>query len=228
MGNITENLKTINNNIAAAAIKSGRTREDIKLIGVTKTIEPERINQLVTAGVNTLGESRVQEFLPKYEALMPVPAPEWHFIGHLQRNKVKFVIDKVAMIHSVDNIALAADINKRAKNAGLIMDILIEINIAGESSKHGIKPTEVLLFSNLLSDFSNIRTKGLMCIAPYVKNPEENRVYFTKMCEILLDINVKLGHNHALTELSMGMSADYVVAIEEGATIVRIGSALFD
>jgi len=226
MGDIIENLKAINKSISVAAIKSGRLPEDIKLIGVTKTVGPERINQLVLAGVNCIGESRVQEFLPKYSALLQPPTPTWHFIGHLQRNKVKFIVDKVEMIHSVDSLALAHEINVRACKAGIIMDILVEINIAGEESKYGVNPADAISFAKEISKFDNIRTKGLMCIAPYVENPEDNRPNFIKMRKLLLDISDTHMHNHYPTELSMGMSGDYSVAIEEGATMVRIGTAL--
>jgi len=233
MGNIEKNLAVINNIISAAAIKSGRRFKDIKLIGVTKTVEPERIRQLILTGetygadVICLGESRVQEFLPKYEALQEPLIPIWHFIGHLQRNKVKFIIGKVSMIHSVDSLALAQEIDKHANQAGCIMDILVEINIAGEDSKHGIRPEETLSFVENLMKFSNIQVRGLMCIAPFVENPENNRHFFKKMRNLLLDIKAQHPHNHSLTELSMGMSGDYAVAIEEGATMVRIGTALF-
>jgi len=223
--NISKNLQEINTAISAAAIKSGRTLEDIQLIGVTKTIAPEDMQQLLLAGVKNFGESRVQEFLPKYEALQQ-PKPTWHFIGHLQRNKVKFIIDKVAMVHSVDSLALAQEIDKRAGSAGIVMDILIEINIASEESKHGLSPDQALPFVKELTGLSNIRVKGLMCIAPFVSNAEDNRPNFRKMRDLLLDISVSNMHNHNLTELSMGMSGDYAVAIEEGATIVRIGTAL--
>ena len=234
MGSIEENLVVIYDAISAAAKKSGRNPEDIKLIGVTKTVGPERIRQLVLAGAEyirrnetfCLGESRVQEFLPKYMALQQSPIPTWHFIGHLQRNKVKFIIDKVAMIHSVDNLPLALEIDKRAGQAGLKMDILVEINIANEDSKHGIALTQAQAFVKQLTDFSNIQLRGLMCIAPFVENPEENRTHFKKMRNLLIDINACRPHNHILTELSMGMSGDFTVAIEEGATMVRIGTAL--
>ena len=222
-GNIAHNLEQINEAIFAATAKSGRNPSDVQLIGVTKTIGPERIKQLISAGVTHLGENRVQDFLPKYEALEAL-APTWHFIGHLQRNKVKFIIDKVAMIHSVDSLALATEINKRAGQIGRTMDILVEINIAGEDSKHGIKPEEALPLINKLAELEYIRVKGLMSMAPFVENPEENRHYFEKMRNLLLDINKRGPHN--LTELSMGMSGDYAVAIEEGATMVRIGTAL--
>ena len=226
MGSIEKNLADVNAAITNAAIKSGRTRDDIQLVAVTKTIEPERIRQLVQAGAGTLGESRVQEFLPKHAALRESPLPTWHFIGNLQRNKVKFIIDKVKMIHSIDSIALAQEVDKRAMQANLTMDVLVEINIAGEDSKHGIEPSQAAAFVKELEAFERLRVKGLMCIAPFVENPEENRPHFRKMCSLLLDINATRPHNRHLTELSMGMSGDYETAIEEGATMVRIGSAL--
>jgi len=222
MGDIKQNLAYITRAMAAAAIKSGRKPEDIQLVGVTKSIDTERMSQLAMAGVTCFGENRVQDFLPKYEALNP--GPKWHFIGSLQRNKVKYIIDKVEMIHSLDNLALAKEIDKRARDAGLVMDVLIEVNIASEDSKHGIKPEDAVSFADKLDEYKNIRPKGLMCIAPFVENPEDNRVCFEKMRNLFIDINTR-GH-HNLTELSMGMSGDYVVAIEEGATMVRIGTAL--
>ena len=226
MIDIVNNLATINHSISAAAKKSGRSPGDIQLIGVTKTVGPERIGQLLSAGVNNLGENRVQEFLPKYESLQQSLMPNWHFIGHLQRNKVKFIIDKVVMIHSVDSISLAREIDSRAGKADLIMDILVEVNIAGEDSKHGIAPHQAVPFMVELAKLSHIRVKGLMCIAPFVEKSEENRSNFEKMRNLLIDINAHSLHNHSLTELSMGMSGDYEVAIEEGATMVRIGTAL--
>jgi len=225
MSKILSNLTVIKAVISEAAKKSGRLAEDIKLIGVTKTIEPQRIRELLAASVYYLGESRVQEFLPKYEELQQ-PQPTWHFIGHLQRNKVKFVVGKVAMIHSVDNMPLAQEIDKRAKGAGIVMDCLVEINIAGEDSKHGLDPNLALSFVKELEELKNICVKGLMCIAPFVDNAEDNRIYFKKMHSLLIDINAHRTHNNSLTELSMGMSGDYAIAIEEGATMVRIGTAL--
>jgi len=220
---ITKNLAHISGNMSDAAIKSGRKPEDIVLIGVTKSVSPECISQLITAGVSNLGENRVQDFLPKYEAIGR-PRPNWHFIGHLQRNKVKFIIDKVVMIHSLDNLSLAIEIDKRAAAIGRTMDVLVEVNIADEDTKHGIKPEDTISFADKLGEYGNIRLKGLMCIAPFVENPEDNRVYFEKMRNLFLDI--KSHDHHNLTELSMGMSGDYAVAIEEGATMVRIGTAL--
>ena len=226
MGSIEKNLAEINAAISVAAIRSGRTRDDIQLVAVTKTMDLELIHRLVMAGASTLGESRVQEFLPKYMDYNAPLLPTWHFIGNLQRNKVKFIIDKVKMVHSIDSISLAQEVDKRAMQANLVMDVLVEINIAGEDSKHGLEPSQAADFVKELEAFENLRVKGLMCIAPFVENPEENRPYFRKMRSLQLDINAGRPHNKHLTELSMGMSGDYEVAIEEGATMVRIGSAL--
>ena len=223
MANILQNIADISEKISAAAVKSKRDPADIQLVGVTKSLDPDTIRQLISAGVTHLGENRVQEFLPKYEALLEI-SPTWHFIGHLQRNKVKYIIDKVIMIHSLDNMALAEEINKRAKEANRVMDVLIEVNIANEDTKHGVKSLEAIDLADKLVALENIRLKGLMCIAPFVENPEENRVHFEKMRNLFLDINTR--HLHNLTELSMGMSGDYTIAIEEGATMVRIGTAL--
>ena len=221
---IKQNLLHINNEIAKAADISGRKLSDIKLVGVTKSVGVDVIHELIQAGVTDFGENRVQDFLPKYDALKNVSPPTWHFIGHLQRNKVKFIIDKVAMIHSVDNMGLAVEIDKRAGQHGRVMNVFAEVNIAEESSKHGLSPKDVIPFTDELLSLTNIQLKGLMCIAPFVENPEDNRVHFKHMRNLLLDINKRGSHN--LVELSMGMSGDFIVAIEEGATIVRVGTAL--
>ena len=217
-------LAHVNETIATAAIKSGRSPEAICLVGVTKSMDSETIKRLVATGVSNLGENRVQDFLPKHEALGGANSLTWHFIGHLQRNKVKFIIDKVDMIHSLDSLNLAIEVERRAKQANKIMDVLIEVNIASEESKQGVTPLEAVILAEELTQFSNICVKGLMCVAPFVKNPEENRKHFYNMRKLLIDINCRYPHN--LGELSMGMSGDYAVAIEEGATMVRIGTAL--
>jgi len=225
---IAENVNKIHKEIAETAQQCGRTPDGITLLGVTKTIETERIKQLLNAGVTTLGENRVQEFLPKYEALSILPnPPEWHFIGHLQKNKVKYIIDKVTLIHSVDSIGLAQEINKQAKKIGIVMNILVEVNIAEEFSKFGIAPQQILKFVNHLKDLHNVQLKGLMCVPPFVENAQENRLNFRKMRNLQVDIQGKSLYSTELDILSMGMSGDYLVAIEEGATIVRLGTALF-
>ena len=219
-----ENLLEIQENIKDAAKKSGRFAEDITLIGVSKTVPVEIITEAYQLGVKHFGENKVQEFLPKYEVF---PEPAWHMIGHLQTNKVKFIIDKVKLIHSVDSFKLAHEIDKRAKQKNIKMDILVEINIAGEDTKQGIPPQNTDSFIEQMYQFPNISVKGLMCIAPYVEKSEENRVYFEKMYRLFVDIKAKRAYSTNMRILSMGMSGDYKVAIEEGATMVRIGTSLF-
>jgi hypothetical protein len=226
---IKENLQKIRENIASAAKKSGQKPEDITIVGVTKTVEPARIRHFLAAGGKILGENKAQEFLSKYDN--PVLAgAEWHFIGHLQSNKVKGVIDKVTLIQSVDSETLAAEIDKRARQADLVMDILLEVNIAGEDKKYGFSPANLeRSFENLLN-LPNIRMKGLMCIPPFVEKADKTKPYFAKMLKLLVDINSRFNYdskNPMLTTLSMGMSHDYTVAIAEGANMIRIGTVLF-
>ncbi|MCL2217665.1 MAG: YggS family pyridoxal phosphate-dependent enzyme [Defluviitaleaceae bacterium] len=223
---IHENVAAIRGQIAASAKKSGRDPNDIKLIGVTKTIDVSRIKELLVAGVGDIGENRVQEFLPKYEILKP-EKPIWHFIGHLQRNKVKFIADKVDLIHSVDSMALAEEIDRQAKKFNRVINILLEVNIAGEISKFGIPPCEILESAKNLVKLPNVRLSGLMCVAPFVENAEENRRFFEKMRNLRLDIQRNCIYYTNRLELSMGMTCDYSVAIEEDATMIRIGTALF-
>ena len=222
---IEENLAHIRGNIAAAARRAGRNPSDIKLIGVTKTIDVERIRSLLNSGVKCLGENKPQELAEKYQILGD--GPEWHLIGHLQTNKVKLIIDKAAMIHSVDSLRLAEEINKRAGEAGMVKDILVEVNIGAEPSKYGILPDDTLEFVGKLYKLTNLRIRGLMCIAPNVDEPEKNRIYFAKMRQIFIDIKSKTVHNTDILDLSMGMTNDYEIAVEEGATMVRIGTGIF-
>jgi len=225
---MTENVSKIKAKIKAAAERSGRTIDDITLIGVTKTVEPARIRELLFAGVRNLGENKVQEFLPKYDFFKDDKNPPvWHFIGHLQKNKVKYIIDKVKIIHSVDSLSLAEEINKQAKKLGIVMKIMIEINIADEDTKFGLPPNQALDFYEKLQHLKNVEVIGLMCLAPFVENAEENRHFFQKMRNLLLDIKGKYPHNVKLDRLSMGMSGDFEVAIEESSNMVRIGTALF-
>jgi len=224
---VYENLIDIQKKIAKAVEKSGRQPGEITLIGVTKTIDEERIRELLNCGVVDLGENRVQELLQKYDRLANYNIlPSWHLIGHLQTNKVKYIIDKVTMIHSVDSIKLAEEINRRAKNIDRCQDVLIEVNMAGEESKFGIEPKDVYRFSDELSKYTNISLKGLMTVAPFVDDGEENREIFQKMRYLLIDITEKMSNN-VKTQLSMGMTNDYEVAIEEGATMIRVGTGLF-
>jgi len=219
--NIKENLRIINENIE----KSKKSEQEVTLVAVTKTIDIEKMAYLLDLGVHNFGENKVQELLGKYEVLPKTV--KWHFIGHLQTNKVKYIIDKVCLIHSVDSVKLAEEINKCAKKAGIIMDILVQVNISSEESKFGIAKEEIDEFLEIISKLSNISVKGLMTMAPFSENPEENRLYFINMQKLLVDIRHKSVNNIYMQFLSMGMTNDYQIAIEEGANMVRIGSAIF-
>lgn len=225
MSSIKENIENINAKIEAACQRSGRKREDVLFLVVSKTIDVPRIKEAVACGMTSLGENKVQEIMDKYEPMGE--GIKWHLIGHLQTNKVKYIIDKVELIHSVESIKLAEEISKRAVAKGVTANILLEVNIAGEESKFGIKPEECEQMVREISVMPNIVIKGLMTVAPAVENEEENRKYFRQMKQLLVDINSKKIDNVNMTELSMGMTGDYEVAIEEGATIVRIGTGVF-
>lgn len=222
---IKDNLNAIRQNIKIACGKIGRAESEVTLIAVSKTKPVPMLQECYKAGVRDFGENKVQEILEKYPQ-MPSDV-RWHMIGHLQRNKVKAIIDKVCMIHSVDSVRLAEEISKQAQKANLTMDILLEINIANEDSKYGIAPSEALDFVKEVCKLPCIRVKGLMTVAPYVDISEENRQYFVKMRQLCVDINEQNIDNESMNMLSMGMSGDYLVAIEEGATHVRVGTSIF-
>ena len=183
------------------------------------------LKEAYDAGARVFGENKVQEIVDKYDQ-MPSDV-KWHMIGHLQRNKVKYIVDKVAMIHSVDSLRLAETIEKEAAKKAVIVPILIEVNVAQEESKFGLKPEEVLPFIEQIADFSHIRIKGLMTIAPYVDNAEENREIFRELKKLSVDIAAKNINNVNMSVLSMGMTGDYMVAVQEGATMVRVGTGIF-
>ena len=222
---IKENLETVRKNIRDAALRAGRNPEDVLLLAVSKTIDAETIKEAVSCGVSDLGENRVQELTEKYETVGK--DLNWHLIGHLQTNKVKYIIDKVRLIHSVESKKLAEEINKKAAEKGIICDILVEVNVSGESTKFGIIPQNAEAFVRELSALPNIRVRGLMTVAPFTDNPEDNRIYFRELNDLLVDINAKKINNISMDILSMGMTGDYEVAIEEGATIVRVGTGIF-
>lgn len=222
---IAENLLYIKERIDKACSKSGRSTDDVKLIAVTKTIGVERIKEAISCGIKRFGENKVQEIVDKYPQIDS--NVEWHMIGHLQTNKVKYITDKVSMIHSVDSIKLAEEINKRFKNSGRIIDILVEINIGMEESKHGIDPNYVLEFIREVSNYDSIKVCGLMTVAPAVDDTDKARPYFRRMKEIFDYVKSNSIYNVDMKYLSMGMTGDYEVAIEEGANIVRIGSGIF-
>lgn len=210
-----------------AAIRSGRAPEDVILMAVTKTHPASQLNEVIDAGATDIGENKVQEVLEKYDSVKPV---RWHLIGHLQTNKVKNIIDKVVMIHSVDSAHLAKEIDKRAAAIGKTIDILIEINLAMEETKTGIAAADLKpLVEEIVESYDNIRIRGIMCIPPMASTPEENRPYFKEAKKLFDEMKTwDLPENKFMPDtLSMGMSGDFEVAIEEGATIVRVGSSIF-
>lgn len=224
---VRENYLEVLNKKNQAALRAGRNPEDITLMAVTKLHTVDEINEAIDAGATDIGENKVQELLSKYEDVKPV---RWHLIGHLQTNKVKQIIDKVVMIHSVDSLHLAEEINKRAGNAGLVMDILIEINVGEEETKTGIQVEELMDLAKKITDTcENVRLRGVMCIPPYGEDPEVSRKYFRETRELFEKLQqLGLPEDRALIDtLSMGMSGDYETAVEEGSTIVRVGSAIF-
>lgn len=225
MEDIKKNLDMIRGEIAETAQQCGRSADDVLLVAVSKTRTPEEINVAIDAGVTDIGENKVQEIMDKFDAVKPV---KWHMIGHLQTNKVKYIIDKVCMIHSVDSLKLAEEIDKRAAQHGLTMDILIQVNSAMEESKFGITTEETgAMIESILENCPNIRIRGLMCIAPFEDNPDDAREYFAEVKK-LYDKYGRLDNPRIdFKYLSMGMSNDFEVAIEEGSTLIRVGTSIF-
>ncbi len=224
--NIDENLKRIGENVAQAALKSGRDEKDIKLMAVTKTVEPEFINYAIKNGITLIGENKVQEFLLKQEEIK-LENCEAHLIGHLQTNKVRQIIPHVSMIQSVDSIRLAKEISKQAQKNGLTMDVLLEVNIGNEESKYGFKVAEVYDSCCEIAELESINIKGLMAIPPICDNIAKSQTFFANMSKLFIDIRDKKIDNVYMDILSMGMSDDYMQAIMEGSNLIRIGSALF-
>ena len=222
---LSDNLHEVQENIRKACERSGRNPEDVTLIAVSKTKPVSDIEQIYAAGIREFGENKVQEMNDKQKVL---PGDiNWHMIGHLQRNKVKYIVDNVAMIHSVDSVRLAEEISKEAVKKNVAVDILVEVNVAKEESKFGLYTEDVRQFVEQISKLPGINIKGLMTSAPFVDNPEDNRQYFKKLKDLSVDINAKNIDNVHMDFLSMGMTNDYVVAVEEGATHVRVGTAIF-
>jgi pyridoxal phosphate enzyme (YggS family) len=221
---ICQKIQEIEQRLARACERAGRKREEVLLLGASKYANAEKIREAYQCGVRVFGESKAQDFLKKFEELKDLPI-DWHFIGNLQTNKVKYIIDKVSLIHSLDRPSLAEEIQKRAERLGKVQDVLIEVNVGKEETKGGVYEEDLeKLFEYCLS-LKNLRVLGLMAIPPYKENPEEVRPYFVKLRKLKEKLEelykIKLPH------LSMGMSGDFEVAVEEGATIVRIGSAIF-
>lgn len=216
MMNIRDNIEAVRENILSAADRSGRDASEIKLVAVSKTKPVELIREAVDAGIADLGENKVQELTAKYDEIKNV---NWHLIGHLQKNKVKYIAGKTALIHSVDSFELAAEINKRSAAIENVQDVLIQVNVSGEESKFGIRPDELKELLARMSELEYVKVKGLMTISVNGYTPDENRRVFSELKE--------LADENSLKELSMGMTHDYIEAIESGATIVRVGTGIF-
>lgn len=222
---ICENLEFVRNNIEMNCKKAGRDNRDVTLIAVSKTKPIEMLKEAYEAGARDFGENKVQELMDKIPN-MPADV-RWHMIGHLQRNKVKYIVDKVYMIHSVDSLRLAEEISREAVKKKVTVKILIEVNIAEEESKFGVKASETISLAEEIAKLPGVRIEGLMTIAPYVEKSEENRLYFKKLKQLSVDIKEKNIDNVYMNVLSMGMTGDYSVAVQEGATCVRVGTGIF-
>lgn len=221
---IKKNLEEVRANIRSACERAGRDPESVTLIAVSKTKPVEMVQEAESCGQTVFGENKVQEIVDKYEVC---PHLHWHMIGHLQRNKVKYLMGKVDLIHSVDSVRLAKQISDEAQKAGVTIPILIEVNVAREDTKFGVHVEEVEPLIREIAGWKGIVIKGLMTIAPFVENPEKNRVYFQELRQLSVDIADKNIDNVYMEELSMGMTNDYEIAIEEGATMVRVGTGIF-
>lgn len=224
--NIKENIDSILKKVDSACKKAGRDPNDITVIAVSKTVDSIRAKEAVEAGIINLGENRVQELTKKYQELQYTDV-KWHMIGHLQKNKVKYIIDKAVLIHSVESLSLAEEINKRAIQNNLISNILLELNIGEEDSKFGISQENVYDFVKNMEQFESIKVLGLMTVAPFCENPEDVRWVFKKMKNIYDKISTLNLKNTEMKYLSMGMTNDFEIAIEEGSNIIRIGTAIF-
>ena len=222
---VTQNYNEVLMEVRNSAKNANRLPEDVLLIAVSKTKPAKDIQELYNIGVRDFGENKVQELCDKYETL-PKDI-KWHLIGHLQRNKVKYIVDKVHLIHSVDSVRLATEIQNEAEKKNVTVNILIQVNVASEESKFGLDTAETEEIVRTIAKMPNIRIKGLMTIAPFVSDGKENREIFKKLKQLSVDIKDKNIDNVCMNVLSMGMSGDYVVAIEEGATMVRVGTSIF-
>ena len=222
---VEKNISEVKKRISEAAKAAGRNENEVTLIAVSKTKPVEMIKEAYDTGIRDFGENKVQEIMEKYP-LLPSDI-RWHLIGHLQTNKVKYIIDKVCMIHSVDSLKLAEEISRQAVKHNVTVDILIEVNVAAEESKFGVRPEDASDLCRDISTLPGIRIRGLMTVAPFTSDPEENRPVFCALRQLFVDIDGKNIDNVCMDCLSMGMSGDYTVAIEEGATFVRVGTSIF-
>jgi len=222
---LKENLDLVKENIKKVCEKIKKDPKEITLVAVTKTISEDIINESTKYGVTDIGENKVQEIIRKYDQINE--NVKWHLIGHLQTNKVKYIIDKVDLIHSVDSFKLAKEIDKRAKSINKTMEILIQLNISLEETKFGVNENEILNLVKEISELENIKVLGLMTMAPYYQDPEDSRIIFKKLKEIFEQLKYNKYNNVEMKYLSMGMTSDYIVAIEEGANIIRVGTGIF-
>lgn len=222
---IKDQLKEIRAHIKEAVQRTARSEEDITLIAVSKTYPVTAIEEAILEGCTDFGENHVQELMSKIDSVKA--DVNWHLIGHLQTNKVKYVVGKTSLIHSMDSLKLAQEIQKQSAKRGIVTSVLVEVNVANEATKYGFKPDEVMDVMKILNTMPHIKVKGLMTVAPYVENPEKNRPIFRKLYELSVDIQKQKLDNISTSILSMGMSNDYQIAIEEGATMVRVGTAIF-
>ena len=228
MRTIADNIKSVNERIAEAAIKSGRMPSDITLVAVTKTVGIPEVKEAMAAGLTHFAENRVQLLLEKQaDPELAYPDVDWHLIGHLQTNKVKYIIDRVSLIHSVDSLRLAAEIDRHAARAGKNMPVLLELNISGEESKYGLAPAELDSFLEGFSELKNVTLKGLMTMAPLVVDDSEKHKIFYNLHKLYVDISNMNLYNTSMSIMSMGMSSDFEVAISEGSNMVRIGTDIF-
>ena len=222
---VAENLEQVRKNIELACKEAGRDPKEVTLISVSKTKPVSMLQEAYDAGSRDFGENKVQEIMDKVPQL---PSDiRWHMIGHLQRNKIKYIIDKVCMIHSIESVRLAEAVSEEAAKHGRVIPVLVEVNMAGEETKFGIRPEETEDFIREIRLLPNIQVNGLMTIAPYTENAENNRIYFRNLKKLYVDIKEKNIDNVVMSHLSMGMTGDYEVAIEEGATMVRVGTGIF-
>lgn len=222
---LEKNIEDVLDRVERAAIASNRNPEEVKLIAVTKTVDIDIMKRAIEYGIVHVGENKVQELVRKYEAIGPVV--KWHLIGHLQRNKVKYIIDKVDLIHSLDSYRLAEEIDKRAKEINRVVECLLQVNVSGEESKYGISVKDAKELLKEIVTLNNIKIVGLMTMAPHVENQEETRQYFSALKTLSEEISEIGLENVEMKYLSMGMSNDFEIAIEEGASLIRVGSSIF-
>lgn len=225
MASIASNLHIVRDKVSQAALKVGRNPEDIQIIAVTKTVDIPQMEEAIAAGITAVGENRVQEITKKYPLLKE--KVDWHLIGHLQTNKVKYIIDKVKMIHSLDRFSLVKEISKRAQQQGIVMPVLVQVNVAEEESKFGLKVEEVIPFIKDIVGIKGLKILGLMTMAPFVEDAEEVRYVFRDLRNLAEKITKQAIPGVEMKHLSMGMTNDYEVAVEEGATLIRVGTGIF-